>query len=184
MKNFRFLAMLLLGVLLNVNLRSCSKDDNLPEKGDDKVEHPNGIPNKIPNNVIYYTTKDKIIVRLKNEDVFGGAKIVSNTYSSTKGYGTIEFASEVTAIEAKAFKSKTTLTYIVLPNSVTSIGEYAFNNCTSLTKIEVDTNNPNYSTAAQGIIRCKEDKPELIAYPSATGDITIPDGVTSINSYA
>ena len=126
MKNFRFLAMLLLGVLLNVNLISCSKDDNLPEKGDDKVEHPNGIPNKIPNNVIYYTTKDNIIVRLKNEDVFGGAKIVSNTYSSTKGYGTIEFASEVTAIESKAFMKQSTLTYIAFSNSVTSIGNSAF----------------------------------------------------------
>ena len=137
MKNFRFLAMLLLGVLLNVNLISCSKDDNLPEKGDDKVEHPNGIPNKIPNNVIYYTTKDKIIVRLKNEDVFGGAKIVSNTYSSTKGYGTIEFASEVTAIESKAFMKQSTLTYIAFSNSVTSIGDEAFRECSALTSVSI-----------------------------------------------
>ena len=137
MKNFRFLAMLLLGVLLNVNLISCSKDDNLPEKGDDKVEHPNGIPNKIPNNVIYYTTKDKIIVRLKNEDVFGGAKIVSNTYSSTKGYGTIEFASEVTAIESKAFMKQSTLTYIAFSNSVTSIGDEAFRECSGLTSVTI-----------------------------------------------
>ena len=137
MKNFRFLAMLLLGVLLNVNLISCSKDDNLPEKGDDKVEHSNGIPNKIPNNVIYYTTKDKIIVRLKNEDVFGGAKIVSNTYSSTKGYGTIEFASEVTAIESKAFMKQSTLTYIAFSNSVTSIGDEAFRECSALTSVSI-----------------------------------------------
>ena len=137
MKNFRFLAMLLLGVLLNVNLISCSKDDNLPEKGDDKVEHPNGIPNKIPNNVIYYTTKDNIIVRLKNEDVFGGAKIVSNTYSSTKGYGTIEFASEVTAIESKAFMKQSTLTYIAFSNSVTSIGNSAFEDCSGLTSVTI-----------------------------------------------
>ena len=137
MKNFRFLAMLLLGVLLNVNLISCSKDDNLPEKGDDKVEHPNGIPNKIPNNVIYYTTKDNIIVRLKNEDVFGGAKIVSNTYSSTKGYGTIEFASEVTAIESKAFMKQSTLTYIAFSNSVTSIGNSAFEYCSGLTSVTI-----------------------------------------------
>ena len=137
MKNFRFLAMLLLGVLLNVNLISCSKDDNLPEKGDDKVEHPNGIPNKIPNNVIYYTTKDNIIVRLKNEDVFGGAKIVSNTYSSTKGYGTIEFASEVTAIESKAFMKQSTLTYIAFSNSVTSIGDRAFYYCPGLKSVTI-----------------------------------------------
>jgi hypothetical protein len=151
MKFFRLFTMLLLGILLNVNLTSCSKDDIVPDteqgdnndgsedgnddanKDEDKVVHPNGIPSDIPNNIIYYITSDNIIVRFQNEDVFGGAKIVSNTYSSTKGYGTIEFASEVTAIEREAFKNKTTLTYIVWPNSVTSIGESAFSGCSSLT---------------------------------------------------
>ena len=185
MKNFRFLAMLLLGVLLNVNLISCSKDDNLPEKGDDKVEHPNGIPNKIPNNVIYYTTKDNIIVRLKNEDVFGGAKIVSNTYSSTKGYGTIEFASEVTAIESKAFMKQSTLTYIAFSNSVTSIGNSAFEYCSGLTSVQISDitawcnidfgdcfSNP-LSYAHHLYMKGKEVK-----------DLVIPKSVTSIGKLA
>ena len=185
MKNFRFLAMLLLGVLLNVNLISCSKDDNLPEKGDDKVEHPNGIPNKIPNNVTYYTTKDNIIVRLKNEDVFGGAKIVSNTYSSTKGYGTIEFASEVTAIESKAFMKQSTLTYIAFSNSVTSIGNSAFEYCSGLTSVQISDitawcnidfgdcfSNP-LSYAHHLYMKGKEVK-----------DLVIPKSVTSIGKLA
>ena len=147
--------MLLLGILLNVNLTSCSKDDIVPDteqgdnndgsedgnddvnKDEDKIVHPNGIPSDIPNNIIYYITSDNIIVRFQNEDVFGGAKIVSNTYSSTKGYGTIEFASEVTAIEDEAFKGKTTLTYIVWPNSVTSIGESAFEDCDGLASVTI-----------------------------------------------
>ena len=127
--------MLILGIMLNVNLTSCSKEDIVPEGG--QVEHPNGIPSDIPNNIIYYITSDNIIVRFQNENVFGGAKIVSNTYSSTKGYGTIEFASEVTAIEREAFKNKTTLTYIVWPNSVTSIGYHAFYNCSGLTSVTI-----------------------------------------------
>ena len=155
MKFFRFLTMLLLGIMLNVNLTSCSKEDIVPDteqgenndggeegseegsKDEDEIVHPNGIPSDIPNNIIYYITNDNIIVRFQNEDVFGGAKIVSNTYSSTKGYGTIEFASEVTAIEYEAFKNQSTLTYIVLPNSVKSIGNDAFYGCDVLTSVTI-----------------------------------------------
>ncbi len=180
MKFFRLFTMLLLGILLNVNLTSCSKDDIVPDteqgdnndgsedgnddanKDEDKVVHPNGIPSNIPNNIIYYITNDDIIVRFKNEDVFGGAKILSNTYSSTKGYGTIEFASEVTAIEAKAFSGKTTLTYIVLPNSVTSIGKNAFAGCSGLTSVTI----PN---------RVKRIEEEAFAYCSGLTSVHISD---------
>ena len=124
-----------MGVLLGINLTSCSKEEIQPGNGDDKIEHPNGIPSKIPTNTIYYTTNDNIIIRFENEDVFGGAKIVSNTYSSTKGYGTIEFSSEVTGIETNAFREEETLTYIALPNSVKSIGERAFSDCSALTSV-------------------------------------------------
>jgi hypothetical protein len=116
-------------VVLSLVFASCGQD------GGGKTEHPNGIPSKIPNNIIYYITSDDIIVRFDNEDVFGGAKILTNTYSSTKGYGTIEFASEVTAIESNAFEGEETLQYIALPNGVTSIGKYAFEGCTDLTSI-------------------------------------------------
>ena len=157
--------MLMLGIMLNVNLTSCSKEDIVPEGG--QVEHPNGIPSDIPNNIIYYITSDNIIVRFQNEDVFGGAKIVSNTYSSTKGYGTIEFASEVTAIEAKAFKGKTTLTYIVLPNSVTYIGESAFYLCSGLTSVTI----PNSVKSIGG---------DAFSGCSGLTSVTIPNSVTSI----
>ena len=119
--------MLLLGILLNVNLTSCSKDEIIPdtEQGDNndgsEIVHPNGIPSNIPNNIIYYITNDNSIIRFDNEDDLGGVKIVSNTYSSTKGYGIIKFASKVTAIEPSFFYKKDNLTYIALPNSVTII---------------------------------------------------------------
>ena len=161
--------MLMLGIMLNVNLTSCSKEDIVPEGG--QVEHPNGIPSDIPNNIIYYITSDNIIVRFQNEDVFGGAKIVSNTYSSTKGYGTIEFASEVTAIEAKAFKGKTTLTYIVLPNSVTYIGESAFYLCSGLTSVTI----PNSVKSIGG---------DAFSGCSGLTSVTIGNSVTSIGEYA
>lgn len=131
MKVFRLFSLALWGVVLSLVFASCEQDNIEPEggggnDGGGKTEHPNGIPNKIPNYIIYYITSDDIIVRFENEDVFGGAKIVSNTYSSTKGYGTIEFASEVTAIERNAFLDQETLEYMALPNCVTSIEDYTF----------------------------------------------------------
>ena len=101
--------MALFTVLMCVNFASCSSDD----------EFENGLP--VKNNAIYYTTTDGIIIRLKKDDVFGGASIVSNTYSTTKGYGTIEFSSEVTAIEYCAFIDCSTLKKITLPNSIITI---------------------------------------------------------------
>ena len=185
MKFFRFLTMLLLGIMLNVNLTSCSKEDIVPDteqgenndggeegsKDENEIVHPNGIPSNIPNNIIYYITSDNDIVRFQNEDVFGGAKIVSNTYSSTKGYGTIEFASEVTAIEQAAFKNQSTLTYIVLPNSVTSIGSGAFFNCSGLTSVTI----PNSVTSIGD---------HAFYYCTGLTSVTIPNSVTSIGGFA
>ena len=67
---------------------------------------------------------------------------------------------------------------------MTSIGSSAFNGCSSLTRFIVSTNNTNFSTSDDGKILYNKDKTALIAYPSATGDVTIPDSVTSIGDCA
>ena len=121
------IGMALMAVLMCVNFTSCSEDDDLFSGGG----------SNIPKNTIRYQTKDGIIIRFKDEDVFGGARIVSNTYSTTNGYGTIEFASEVTAIEKCAFEFCKSLTGITLPNSVVTIGNYAFYSCEELTSITI-----------------------------------------------
>lgn len=118
MKIFRILGIALMAVLMCVNFLSCSKN---------------------PNKTIRYQTNDGIIIRLENEDVFGGAKIISNTYSESEGYGTIEFASEVTAIEEDAFRECKSLTSITIPNSVVSIGGGAFRECSGLTSVDIPT---------------------------------------------
>ena len=84
MKIFRLFVIALWEIVLSLAFASCEQDYIEPEGGNanedgGKTEHPNGIPSKIPNNIIYYITTDDIIVRFENEDVFGGAKIVSNT---------------------------------------------------------------------------------------------------------
>ena len=70
-----------------------------------------------------------------------------------------------------AFYGWTSLTSIDIPNSVTSIGEYAFQNCTSLTSIEIPDGVTFIGSSA---------------FYSCTGltSIEIPNGVTSIGKGA
>ena len=115
--------MTMVAILVCANFTSCSDDD-------DDSTFDGG--SKIPTNTIYYETTDKIELRLKNEDVFGGAELKNNTYSTTNGYGILEFDSEVTAIEYGAFENERTLSSITLPNSVTTIEDFAFSLCSNL----------------------------------------------------
>ena len=73
---------------------------------------------------IIYTSKDGQVVNPYDSTVFGGANILSNTYSN--GVGIIEFDSSVTEIGQNAFKNTTQLDTMILPSSVTNIKAYAF----------------------------------------------------------
>ena len=185
MKTFKLIGMALVAILMCVNFASCSNDEpDIPAKNE------YGMPTNIAKNTIIYKTSNNIILRFDNEDVFGGAKIVSNTYSTTNGYGTIQFNSEVTAIESHSFGDEETLIAIVLPpsvvslesrafhacerltsvtipNSVTSIGEDAFENCSGLTNVTIG--NSVKSIGEDAFWNC-----------SSLTSITIPNSVTSI----
>ena len=164
--------MALMGVLLGINLTSCSKEDIQPDDNmDDKIEHPNGIPSNIPTNTIYYITTNNTVLRFENSDVFGGAVIFSNTYSSEKGFGTLVFTSDVTAIDEKAFSANYKLAYIALPNSVKSIGDDAFQYCENLTSVTIPNSVKSIGSYAF------EDCENLTS-------VTIGDGVKGIGVYA
>lgn len=64
--------------------------------------------------------------------------------------------------------------------SVTNIDTYAFNGCSKLTKITVDSSNPNY-ISVDGVLFDKNCE-NLIQYPSGKQGTSyvIPDGVTTI----
>ena len=118
---------------------------------------------------IYYQTEDNAPIKLQDKDVFGGARIISNTYSESKGYGTIVFDRKVTAIDEKAFRNISELLCISLPNSVISIGYEAFLN----TGLSSFTLPDSIKRIESGVFRYTD-----------LSSITIPNSVTSIGSYA
>ena len=79
--------------------------------------------------------------------------------------------SSVTSIGESAFYDCSSLTSITIPNSVTSIGNFAFSGCSSLTSITI----PNSVTSIG-------DK--AFSYCSSLTTITIPNSVTSIGDRA
>jgi hypothetical protein len=54
----------------------------------------------------------------------------------------------VVGIAANAFKDNTTITSVSMPNTVTTIGDYAFYGCTGLTSINLSTELTSISTYA------------------------------------
>ncbi len=119
---------------------------------------------------IYYTATEKVEIDSWNKDTFG-ANIVSNEWDETTSEGVITFDGEVTSIGDNAFYDCSSLTSVTIPNSVTSIGKRAFVYCSSLTSVTI----PN------GVTTIGEST--FFNCTSLTS-ITIPDGVTSIGDYA
>ena len=74
------------------------------------------------------------------------------------------------------------LTNITISADITSIDGYPFVGCGNLTSITVNANNPNYTS--EGGILYNKSKTEIIAYPSASDSVTIPNTVTSIGKGA
>lgn len=95
----------------------------------------------------------------------------------------------VTSISSNVFYDAGNPTSIKIPKTVVTIPnsmfhQYTNNYCSNLTSIEVDENNPNYSSV-DGVLFNK-DKSILIKYPSnkAEATYTIPDTVKSIDANA
>ena len=78
----------------------------------------------------------------------------------------------------------TNLTNVNIPDSVTSISNYAFDDCSSLTSINVNDGNSYYSSLDGNLYN--KDKTCLIRYATGKKDtyFSIPSSVTSIGYYA
>ena len=77
----------------------------------------------------------------------------------------------VKVIYAEAFQNNDTIKQVVIPDSVTSIGDYAFSSCSALTSVTI----PDSVTSIGN---------EAFWYCSRLTSVTIPDSVTSIGYFA
>ena len=127
----------------------------------------------IPNNQIWYTSVDgKIVEPYSGENneyadalTTFGVNILSNTY--VDGKGVIEFDGDVTTIGDSAFEYCSSLTSVTIGDSVTTIGSYAFFDCESLTSVTIGDSVTTIENAA-------------FADCSSLTSVIIPDSVTTI----
>ena len=100
-----------------------------------------------------------------------GANIVSNTYDAERECWTIKFDGDVTTIGEKAFYECSSLTSVTIPDSVTAIESEAFYGCSSLTSITIPDSVTMIGVSAFN--RC-----------SSLTNVTIPNSVTTIRDRA
>ena len=113
--------------------------------------------------------------------------VCSNTLAVFFGdsLGTINsvtFAPGVTSIGEGVFQGCTALADIEIPASVVSIASGAFVKCFSLKNISVAEGNPFFKSMS-GVVLTK-DGTVLVAVPGGRANVVVPDGVTSIGTYA
>ena len=95
----------------------------------------------------------------------------------------ITLPDSMTSIGEEAFNCCPFLATVTIPSNVTSIGDMAFYNCTSLTNFTVASGNSNYSSE-NGVLFNK-DKTTLVQYPAGkSGAYVIPGSVTTIGENA
>lgn len=84
-----------------------------------------------------------------------------------------------------AFAKCTEITSIKVPESIERIELGTFRGCIKLARIDVDSNNLNYSSDENGVLFSK-DKKTLISYPPASPitAYSIPESVTEIEPFA
>lgn len=116
--------------------------------------------------------------------------IANNAFKGT-GITEIEIPEGVTSIGKYAFQNCASLTKISLPASLTSIGEDAIDGCDKLSSIDVAADNENFSFndgAFYVETRVDETKVEVtlaMVLPSRPqGPFVVPERVTSIAGYA
>lgn len=124
----------------------------------------------------------------------GITSIGDSAFSSCTGLTEITIPDSVTIIGSSAFSSCKGLTEITIPDGVTSIGSSAFDRCTELTEITIPDSVTSIGVNAFNKTPWLEAKQKenplvivsdiLIDGKTCSGDVVIPNGVTSVCDYA
>ena len=103
-------------------------------------------------------------------DMYNYGENYNSPFYYKKSIKTVFIKNGVTSIADFVFCGCTSLTSVTIPNSVTSIGDWAFYNCTNLTSVTIPD---SVTSIGNG------------AFDSCTSltSVTIPDSVTSIGSF-
>ena len=169
-----------------------------------KIDKPGKIRIFNSGSYTYFGTdyKDKVYIKGEHVQLKDGYTV--NVYEPGKYRVYIEDFDKIEEIENMTFYNCKDLISITIPNSVTEISDSAFNGCTGLTSIIVESGNPKYDSRdnCNAIIETESDTlivgcnstiiPNSVktigesAFSDCTGltSVTIPNSVTLIESGA
>lgn len=126
-----------------------------------------------------YAFKDGLLHSIKLPE--GLNSIESDAFLNCRNLESVEFPSTLSEVSYRAFGGCGSLKRVSIPASLKKIYPTAFKLCHNLTDFSVDNDNP-YMTA-EGPMLFNKDKTELLQFPSAVGDVIVPDGVKKTDSY-
>lgn len=118
---------------------------------------------------------------LVNVDLGRTISIGNKAFSQNTLLTNINLPNSIISIDEMAFYN-TGLTSVLIPESVSTIGLGAFAYCRSLSKIDVDSSNPNY-VSVDGVLYNKSMTKCLQVPAGIASQVTVPATVSSVDEY-